>query len=120
MDAQTTAAAALALVVDNSRDDVVCELLLERERLAMALADRDSFLAQRHFVVSAQVELPWRLLTWQQCWRRQHLDYHDLLDTIRAAIRAICSGNFTAALDRLRFEVQNDEASEIEETDVEM
>ena len=37
MDAQTTAAAALALVVDNSRDDVVCELLLERERLAMAL-----------------------------------------------------------------------------------
>ena len=111
------AAAALAVAVDESRDDAVRQLLLERERLAMALADRDSFLAQRHFVVSAQVELPWRLLTWQNYWRRQHLDYHDLLDTIRAAIRAICSGNFTAALDRLRFEVQNYEESEVEETD---
>ena len=114
------AAAALAVVVDDSRDAAVRELLLERERLAMAVADRDSFLAQRPFVVSAQVELPERLLTWQQCWRRRHLDYLDVLSTIRAAIRAICSGNFTAALDRLRFEVQNDEAAEIEETDVEM
>ena len=111
------AAAALAVAVDDSRDDAVRQLLLERERLAMGLEDRDSFLAQRHFVVSAQVELPWRLLPWQQYWRRQHLDYHDLLDTIRAAIRAICSGNFTAALDRLRFELQDDETSEIDETD---
>ena len=111
------AAAALAVAVDDSRDDAVRQLLLERERLAMALEDRDSFLAQRHFVVSAQVEFPWRLQTWQSYWRRQHLDYLDLIDTIRAAIRSICSGNFTAALDRLRVELQDDESSEIEEID---
>ena len=120
MDAQTMAAAALAVAVDESRDDAVRQLLLERERLAMAVADRDSFLAQRHFVVSAQVELPGRLLTWQQCWRRRHLDYLDVLSTIRAAIRAICRGNVDAALDRLHFEVQFDEESEVSETDEEM
>ena len=109
------AAAALAVAVDESRDDAVRQLLLERERLAMALDDRDSFLAQRHFVVSAQVEFPWRLQTWQSYWRRQHLDYLDLFDTIRAAIRSICSGNFTAALETLRFEFQYDEASEDED-----
>ena len=109
------AAAALAVAVDESRDDAVRQLLLERERLAMALADRDSFLAQRHFVVSAQVEFPWRLQTWQSYWRRQHLDYLDLIDTTRAAIRSICSGNFTAALETLRFEIQYDEASEDED-----
>ena len=114
------AAAALAVAVDESRNDAVRQLLLERERLAMALEDRDSFLAQRLFVVSAQVEFPWRLQTWQSYWRRQHLDYLDLIDTIRAAIRAICRGNVDAALDRLHFEVQFDEESEISETDEEM
>ena len=43
MDAQTVAAAALAVVVDDSRDAAVRELLLERDRLAddleMAHAD---------------------------------------------------------------------------------
>ena len=109
------AAAALAVAVDESRDDAVRQLLLERERLAMALEDRDSFLAQRLFVVSAQVEFPWRLQTWQSYWRRQHLDYLDLIDTTHAAIRSICSGNFTAALETLRFEIQYDEASEDED-----
>ena len=83
MDAQTVAAAALAVVVDDSREAAVRELLLERERLAMAVADRDSFLAQRHFIVSAQVELPGRLKTWQECWRERHCDYLDLASVIR-------------------------------------
>ena len=109
------AAAALAVAVDESRDDAVRQLLLERERLAMGLEDRDSFLAQRHFVVSAQVESPWRLRTWQCYWLRQHLDYLDLFDATRAAIRSICSGNFSAALETLRFEYQYDQASEDED-----
>ena len=31
----------------------------------MAVADRDSYLAQRHYVVSAQLGLPGRLMTWR-------------------------------------------------------
>ena len=42
MDAATIAAAALAIVVDESREAAMRELLLERERLAMTVADRDS------------------------------------------------------------------------------
>ena len=51
MDAATIVAAALAVVAENSRDAAMLDLLQERERLAMAVADRDSYLAQRHFVV---------------------------------------------------------------------
>ena len=42
MDAATVAAAALAVVVDESREAAIRELLLERKRLAMSVADRDS------------------------------------------------------------------------------
>ena len=47
MDA-ATAVAALAIVVEESLQAAMLALLQERERLAMALADRDSYLAQRH------------------------------------------------------------------------
>ena len=47
MDAVTLAAAALAIAVDESRDAALRQALLERERLAMAVEDRDSFVAQR-------------------------------------------------------------------------
>ena len=120
MDAQTVVAAALVVVVDESREAAVRELLLERERLAMAVADRDSFLAQRHFIVSAQVELPGRLKTWQECWRGRHNDYLDLVSVIRAAVRDICNGHIAAALDRLCGEVRSEEESEVSEADEEM
>ena len=45
MDAWYVAQAALALAVDNYRDDALNELLLERERLAMAAEDLRSFVA---------------------------------------------------------------------------
>ncbi len=48
MDAATIAAAALAIVVDESQQAAMQALLLERERLAMTAENQASFLAQRH------------------------------------------------------------------------
>ena len=105
------AAAALALVVDDSRDDAVRELLLERERLAMALADRDSFLAQRHFYVSDQVQRPERLITWQQYWHSWNSYHLSVMAAVRDAFRHLRDGHVRAALDILQDEV-SDESDE--------
>ena len=114
------AAAALAVAVDNSRDDVVGELILERERLAMALADRDSFLAQRHFVVSAQLRRPERLISWKEYWQGRHNDFLYLSFVIRAAYLDFCAGRRAAALDRLRNVVRSEEGAEDTEADEDM
>ena len=96
MDASSVAAAALAVVIDESREAAVRDLLLERERLAMSVADRDSYLAQRHYVVSAQLLLPWRLMTWQAAYDQRHNDYLDGQAAMRAALRAVQRGDAEA------------------------
>ena len=53
MDA-TTAAAVLAIVADESQQSAMEALLREREQLSMALADRESYLAQRSGIGSAR------------------------------------------------------------------
>ena len=117
MDAATIAAAAMAIVVDESREAAVHDLLLERERLAMAVADRDSFLAQRHFVVSAQVELPGRLMPWRAAFRQRHNDFLDAHAAMRAAVTALRSGDVDVALSSLTDEVGSDSVED-EEMDV--
>ena len=77
MDGLTLAAAALAIAVDESRDAALRQAVLERERLAMGVEDRDSFLAQRHFSGSMQLrpyvqhvsQLP---PTWQAAYEARH------------------------------------------------
>ena len=122
MDAATIAAAALAVVAENSRDAAMLDLLQERERLAMAVADRDSYLAQRHFVVSAQVELPGRLMPWRAAFRQRHNDFLDAHAAMRAAVSALRSGDVDVALTSLTDEVfsASEEDEEMEATDDEM
>ena len=112
MDAVTVAAAALAIVVDESQEAAVRELLLERERLAMTVADRDSFLAQRHHVVSAQALLPGRLMTWQDAYHQRHNDYLDKEHAMRAALRALQRGDGEAAAQHLVAEVGSEQSVE--------
>ena len=112
MDAVTVAAAALAIVVDESQEAAVRELLLERERLAMTVADRDSFLAQRHHVVSAQALLPGRLMTWQDAYHQRHNDYLDGEHAMRAALRALQRGDGEAAEQHLVAEVGSEQSVE--------
>ena len=115
MDASSVAAAALAVVVDESREAAIRELLLERERLAMSVADRDSYLAQRHFVVSAQVELPGQLMTWRRAFHQRHNDFLDSHAAMRAAARALRNGDVDVAESRLADEVGSEDSEADEE-----
>ena len=70
MDGLTLAAAALAIAVDESRDAALRQAVLERERLAMGVEDRDSFLAQRLFTGSAQLPSAVSPVTWRAAHAR--------------------------------------------------
>ena len=116
MDA-VTVAAALAIVVDESQEAAMREVLLERERLAMTVADRDSYLAQRHHVISVQRLLPERPMTWQDAYDRRHTDYLNKEDVMRAALRALRRGDSEAAERYLTADVGSDSEAD-EEMDV--
>ena len=107
MDAVTIAAAALAIVVDESQQAAMEALLLERERLAMTVEDQASFLAQRHWVGTLQVWQP-RPMTWMTAFHQRHNDMIDAHAAMRGAARALRSGDAEAALMRLSAEVGED------------
>ena len=114
MDA-TTAAAVLAIVAEESQQSAMEALLREREQLAMALADRESYLAQRHWVGSLQVPQHGGLMTWQTAYRQRHNDLIHAHDAMRAAAYALPAGDAETALSRLEAEVGDSEQSEDEE-----
>ena len=113
MDAATIAAAALAIVVDESREAAMRELLLERERLAMTVADRDSYLAQRHYIVSAQLPVAsLALVTWQSAYVLRHNNFIDAQAVMRAALQAVRRGDDDAAENFLVAEVGSEQSVE--------
>ena len=122
MDA-VTVAAALAVVVGESQEAAMREVLLERERLAMTVADRDSYLAQRHYVGSLQVpRVPGPPMTWQAAYERRHDDLGLAHDAMRTALRALQRGDSETAERYLTAEVGSDseadeEMSEADATD---
>ena len=85
MDAVTLAAAALPIAVDDSRDAALRQAMLERERLAMAAGDRDSFLAQRYFTGSRQLRgaAGHRPQTWQAAYEVRDDNFEQALDPLR-------------------------------------
>ena len=117
MDASTTAAV-LAIVVEESQQAAMQALLQEREWLAMTEAHHESYLAQRHYVLSRQRLLPERPLTWQDAYDRRHADYLNKEDVMRDALRALQRGDAEAAERYLTAEMGS--ASESDEADEEM
>ena len=113
----STTSAALAVVIEESQQAAMQALLQERERLAMTVADRDSYLAQRHYVVSRQRLLPERPMTWQAAFDQRHNELIDAHHAMRGAARAIRDGNTDEALYVLEDVVGNDteESSEADE-----
>ncbi len=85
MDAVTLAAAALAIAVDESRDAALRQALLERERVAMAVEDRDSFLAQRFFTGSLQLRgaAGHRPQTCQAAYQVRDDNFEQVVDALR-------------------------------------
>ena len=118
MDAATVVAA-LAIVVEESQQAATHALLQERERLAMALADRDSYLAQRHYVGSLQVPRPDRPMTWEAAFTQRHNDLVDAHHAMRGAIHAIRDGDSEGALNVLEHVVGNDTDESSADEDVE-
>ena len=118
MDAMTVAAA-LALVAEHSRDAAMLDLLQERERLSMAVADRDSYMAQRHYVGSLQVpRVPGPPMTWQAAYEQRHDDLGHAHAAMRTALFAHRQGDDELVERVLRAEVGSD--SEADEADEEM
>ena len=116
MDASSVAAVAPA--VEDSRA-ALCQALLDRERLAMAVEDRDSFLAQRHFSGSMQLrpyvqhvsQLP---PTWQAAYEARHehwLSARDALEAVQVAHRQGDARRVDAILSR---ELDSDQEMEEE------
>ena len=94
------------------------ELLLERERLAMTVADRDSYFAQRHFVVSAQLRPPSiALMTWEFAYLEQRNSWIDAQAAMRAALHAVRRGDNEAAEDFLVAEVGSEQTLEAVEAE---
>ena len=116
MDASSVAA--IAPAVEDSRA-ALCQALLDRERLAMAVEDRDSFLAQRHFSGSMQLrpyvqhvsQLP---PTWQAAYEARHehwLSARDALEAVQVAHRQGNARRVDAILSR---ELDSDQEMEEE------
>ena len=118
MDATTVVAA--AVVVEESRDAAMRDLMLERERLAMAVADRDSFLAQRHFVGSLQVpRVPGPPMTWHAAYDQRHDDLQLAHEAMRAALRAYRRGDDERVERVLLAEVVSEDEAEDAEMEAE-
>ena len=112
----STTSAALAVVIEESQQAAMQALLQERERLAMTVADRDSYLAQRHYVVSRQMLLPERPMTWETAFTQRHNELIDAHQAMRHAARAIRDGNADEALNALGHVIGSDtESSEADD-----
>ena len=98
------------------------ELMLARERAAMAAEDSQSFIAQRYFYRSAQLPLPDeffdRNYTWQRAYHMQHRLWLDSQEAMRGARQLLQLGRHAQALLELETEL-NSEGEEAEE-DAEM
>ena len=110
MDGLTLAAAALAIAVEQSRDAALRQAVLERERLAMGVEDRDSFLAQRFFVGSMQLRAAGqpRPQTWQAAYQVRDDNFEDVVDALRQVREANRRGD-DQAIDNIVAELLDDD-----------
>ena len=109
--------AALAVAMDESRA-VVHELLLDRERVAMANEDARSFLAQRYYTASQQApDGIFPRMTWEAAYARRHNDLLLARNALRAVQRAMRQGHDQLAEDLMAAELGS--SSEEEEGDSE-
>ena len=93
MDASTAAAAALAIAIAASEQSAMEALLLERERLAMVVEDQASWMAQRHWVCTLQLQRPSAPMTWREAYQQMHGEVELAHGAMRAALQAYRRGD---------------------------
>ena len=116
MDAPSAAAAALAIAIAASEQSVMEALLLERERLAMVVEDQASWMAQRHWVGTLQLQRPSAPMTWREAYERMHAELELAHGAMRAALQAYRRGDPDLA-ERI---LQPESEEEAEEEDLEV
>ncbi len=108
MDAQSVAAAALAVVVDDSRDAAVRELLLERDRLAEDLEmAQDELKLAREGMLGVLRHLEAGRVLWAKVMLEEALDAYRFVAP--APVVEARNGNTDVALDRLPGEADSEE-----------
>ena len=88
---------------------------LARERAAMAAADAQSFIAQRHFVGSVQVPQAGPIMTWQALYELRHDDLMLAHQAMRGVRRHLQAGRPRWALAMLSEEIGSSDEEEAEE-----
>ena len=78
---------------------------LARERAAVAAADAQSFIAQRHFVGSVQVQQAGPIMTWQALYELRHDDLMLAHQAMRGVRRHLQAGRPRWALAMLEEEI---------------
>ena len=121
MDASSLAAAALAVAMEDSRTAAVRELMLDRERAAMANEDARSYMAQRHFVGSQQdPNIAGPQTTWRVAYLVQRHDGDRLRDVMRASLMHLRGGNDRLARALLAWVVGGPDDEDVEREPEEM
>ena len=119
MDASSLAAAALAVAMDDARTSVLREVMLDRERAAMVAEDRGSFLAQRHYIGSLQLQQPYSAyperMTWRDAYWMRRDDLRRAHEVMHTSLMALRGGDAQRARDVLAQVVRpDDEEVEVE------
>ena len=96
--------------------------VLARERARMALADAQSFVAQRFFVGSVQVPQTGPILSWEDLYNIRHDDFHMARGALMAVRSLLQQDRHAAALAVVHRELgedEEDEEAEMEEAEEE-
>ena len=96
--------------------------VLARERARMALADAQSFVAQRFFVGSVQVPQTGPILSWEDLYNIRHDDFHMARAALMAVRSLLQQDRHAAALAVVHRELgedEEDEEAEMEEAEEE-
>ena len=96
--------------------------VLARERARMALADAQSFVAQRFFVGSVQVPQTGPILSWEDLYDIRHDDFHMARGALMAVRSLLQQDRHAAALAVVHRELgedEEDEEAEMEEAEEE-
>ena len=88
--------------------------VLARERARMALADAQSFVAQRFFVGSVQVPQTGPILSWEDLYNIRHDDFHMARGALMAVRSLLQQDRHAAALAVVHRELGEDEEDEEE------
>ena len=105
MDATTNVAASIAIAIEHGRFAALQQVLLDRERAAMAAEDHRSMLVR----LTTSSQMPDAMRLWAAAYRHLQNDVLYLRGVMNLALRALLRNNIEAARLHLANEIESDE-----------